>query len=156
MDPDEARRVFGDTIERDYRAADLLKRPGVSYAGLCSLRTHDGSTIYTAGDVPVDVAEQVEIEAKYAGYVDRQRDEVTRSTSHERTPIPVDVDYSSVRGLSFEARQKLSRHRPTTLGEASRLAGVTPATISLLMVHLKRGLGRVTRDTAVVAMAGVD
>jgi tRNA uridine 5-carboxymethylaminomethyl modification enzyme len=84
------------------------------------------------------VAEQVEIQAKYAGYIARQRDEVARNESHEATRLPPDLDYRAVRGLSFEVQQKLAQQRPETIGQASRLSGVTPAAISLLLVHLKR------------------
>ena len=84
------------------------------------------------------VAEQVEIRIKYAGYIERQRDEVARQESHESTRIPADLDYAAVRGLSIEVRQKLDRQRPDTVGQAARISGITPAAISLLLVHLKR------------------
>jgi tRNA uridine 5-carboxymethylaminomethyl modification enzyme len=84
------------------------------------------------------VAEQVEIQAKYAGYIARQQDEVARQAAHESTALPRDLDYGAVRGLSVEVRQKLALHRPETIGQASRIQGVTPAAISLLLVHLKR------------------
>jgi tRNA uridine 5-carboxymethylaminomethyl modification enzyme len=84
------------------------------------------------------VADQVEIQAKYAGYITRQRDEVARSEAHESTRLPPDLDYRAVRGLSFEVQQKLAAQRPETIGQASRISGVTPAAISLLLVHLKR------------------
>ena len=85
-----------------------------------------------------DVAEQVEIAAKYAGYIERQRDEVDRQLSQERVRLPHDLDYSTVRGLSKEVTQKLNQHKPETVGQASRIQGVTPAAISLLLVYLKR------------------
>ena len=84
------------------------------------------------------VAEQVEIQAKYSGYIERQRAEIERAREHEQTSLPSDLDYAQVRGLSAEARQKLIEVRPSTLGQASRVPGVTPATISLLLIHLKR------------------
>jgi tRNA uridine 5-carboxymethylaminomethyl modification enzyme len=84
------------------------------------------------------VAEQVEIAAKYAGYIERQKDEVARQLSQERLELPADLDYTSVRGLSKEVQQKLNQHRPETVGQAARVQGVTPAAISLLLVHLKR------------------
>ena len=84
------------------------------------------------------VAEQVEIAAKYAGYIERQRDEVERQLSQELLPLPADLDYSTVRGLSKEVTQKLNQHRPETVGQASRIQGVTPAAVSLLLVYLKR------------------
>jgi tRNA uridine 5-carboxymethylaminomethyl modification enzyme len=85
------------------------------------------------------VAEQVEIQAKYEGYIERQRDEVARRSEFESRPLPMDLDYRNVRGLSAEVQQKLNRHRPETVGQAARISGVTPAAISLLLVHLKRG-----------------
>ena len=88
------------------------------------------------------MAEQVEIQAKYRGYIERQRDEVARSDAYEAVPLAPDIDYGQVRGLSIEVRQKLAHHRPETIGQASRISGVTPAAISLLLVHLKRGAAR--------------
>ena len=89
-------------------------------------------------DAADTVIEQVEITTKYAGYIEKQQDEVERSAAHEQTALPADLDYTQVHALSFEVRQKLLRHRPTTLGQASRISGVTPAAISLLLVHLKK------------------
>ena len=86
----------------------------------------------------MDVAEQVEIQTKYQGYIDRQLDEVARSDIYENLRLPADIDYLQVRGLSIEARQRLASHRPETIGQASRISGITPAAISLLLVHLKR------------------
>jgi tRNA uridine 5-carboxymethylaminomethyl modification enzyme len=88
------------------------------------------------------IQEQIEIGIKYQGYIDRQASEIARHDAHEATRLPEGLDYAQVRGLSFEVRQKLEQFRPETLGQASRISGVTPAAISLLMVHLKRGLGR--------------
>jgi tRNA uridine 5-carboxymethylaminomethyl modification enzyme len=85
------------------------------------------------------VAEQVEIQAKYQGYIDRQRGEVARNEQLESTPLPENIDYAAVRGLSVEVQQKLTAHKPETIGQASRISGITPAAISLLLVHLKRG-----------------
>jgi len=125
-------RVLGQAMEREYSLFDLLRRPNVSYGSLMSLPV--------AGDGPSDpaVREQVEIAAKYAGYIDRQKDEIARQLSQESLPLPEDVDYAEVRGLSKEAQQKLAQHRPATVGQASRIQGITPAAISLLLVHLKR------------------
>ncbi|MEP6607577.1 MAG: tRNA uridine-5-carboxymethylaminomethyl(34) synthesis enzyme MnmG [Burkholderiaceae bacterium] len=134
----EMTRVFGKPLEREYALADLLKRPEVSHAGLASIRRADGGGLADCSSVPRDIAEQVEIQVKYAGYISRQKDEVTRSTAHETTLIPPSLDYRKVRGLSIEAVQKLDTHRPETVGQASRISGVTPAAISLLLVHLKR------------------
>jgi len=128
----DAVRVLGQPMEREYRLFDLLRRPEVSYAGLL--------TLPGAGDgvVSTEVIEQVEIQAKYQGYIERQKDEVEKSLAHESLPLPADIDYADVHGLSFEVRQKFAQMRPQTLGQASRLQGVTPAAISLLLVHLKR------------------
>ncbi len=113
-------------------ALELLKRPDISYYRLMSV----------CGVQPIEidnkVAEQVEIQAKYSGYIERQRAEIERARGHEQTSLPSDLDYAQVRGLSAEARQKLIEVRPSTLGQASRVPGVTPATISLLLIHLKR------------------
>ena len=87
------------------------------------------------------IKEQIEIGIKYQGYIDRQAGEIERNEAHENTRLPEGLDYAEVRGLSFEARQKLTQFRPETIGQASRISGITPAAISLLMVHLKRGLG---------------
>jgi tRNA uridine 5-carboxymethylaminomethyl modification enzyme len=93
----------------------------------------------TLGEELPAVLEQVEIAAKYSGYIDRQRDEVERSAHYESLKLPVDLDYGQVTALSIEVRQKLQKHRPDTLGQASRISGVTPAAISLLLIHLKKG-----------------
>ncbi len=132
LDKAAAERVLGKEIEREYSLYDLLRRPEVTYAALMTLP--DMAEVAAA-----DVAEQVEIQAKYQGYIERQRDEIARQEGHESTRLPVDMDYSAVRGLSIEVRQKLTLHKPQTLGQAARISGVTPAAISLLLVHLKRG-----------------
>jgi tRNA uridine 5-carboxymethylaminomethyl modification enzyme len=137
----EARRVLGKTIEREYTLFDLLKRPNVPYAALGTLQAIDGTPLGAppeAASADPQIAEQVEITTKYSGYVARQYDEVARQGKHETTRIPPQIDYDAVRGLSFEVRQKLRLHRPETIGQASRVSGVTPAAISLLLVHLKR------------------
>jgi tRNA uridine 5-carboxymethylaminomethyl modification enzyme len=135
-----AERALGRPIERDYSLMDLLKRPGVTHASLAPL----GQT----AAVDAAVAEQVEIQAKYQGYIARQLDEVARAENHENLALPADLDYRSVRGLSIEVQQKLNHHRPETVGQASRISGVTPAALSLLLVHLKRGLGTARRSVA--------
>jgi tRNA uridine 5-carboxymethylaminomethyl modification enzyme len=139
----EAERVLGTTIEREYHLFDLLRRPDVSYAGLMSL---DGGKYAnpdvsreTLGELAEPVVEQLEIAAKYSGYIDRQKDEVERAAHYENLKLPADLDYMAVSALSIEARQKLQKHRPETLGQASRISGITPASISLLMIHLKKG-----------------
>ncbi len=118
-------------LTRNYKAAELLRRPEIDYAGLTEI-------IGKAEGVTEKVAEQVEIQAKYSGYLDRQLDEIEKARRHQQTTIPNVIDYATVRGLSAEARQKLSDHRPETIGQAGRIPGVTPAAISLLMVHLKK------------------
>jgi tRNA uridine 5-carboxymethylaminomethyl modification enzyme len=128
----DALRVLGQPMEREYRLFDLLRRPQVSYASLLSL-TGAGEAV-----TEPDVVEQVEIQAKYQGYIERQQDEINKSLAHESMPLPDELNYADVRGLSFEVRQKLTQARPQTLGQASRVQGVTPAAISLLLVYLKR------------------
>jgi tRNA uridine 5-carboxymethylaminomethyl modification enzyme len=128
----EATAVLGQAIEREYSLVDLLRRPQVSYA---SLMTLPGAG---PGELDPQVVEQVEIQAKYAGYIQRQQDEVERSRSQESLQLPADLDYREVHGLSIEVSQKLNQHKPETLGQAGRISGVTPAAISLLLVHLKR------------------
>jgi len=144
----EAIRVLGKAIEREYTLADLLRRPGVTYTDLVTLRRSDGELLGGPGVEEPQVAEQVEIAVKYAGYIARQEEEVARHESSETTRIPATIDYDAVRGLSIEVRQKLKAHRPETVGQAARISGVTPAAISLLLVHLKR-LGK--RDAGKLA-----
>jgi tRNA uridine 5-carboxymethylaminomethyl modification enzyme len=128
----EAIRAVGKPLEREYRLFDLLRRPEARYANLMTLPTAG------PGASAADVIEQVEIQAKYQGYIERQRDDVAKVESQESLPLPHDVDYADVYGLSKEVQQKLNQHRPETLGQASRIQGVTPAAISLLLVHLKK------------------
>ncbi|HNR91690.1 MAG TPA: tRNA uridine-5-carboxymethylaminomethyl(34) synthesis enzyme MnmG [Dokdonella sp.] len=130
-----ARRVeeaTGIVVTREGSALDLLRRPEIDYAGLVGIEG------FGPGVADPRVAEQVEVGVKYAGYIERQRDEVARAERHEATAIPDGFDYAMVRGLSAEVLAKLERHRPTTIGQARRISGVTPAAISLLLVHLKR------------------
>ncbi len=158
----DAVRVLGKEIEHEYNLADLLRRPDVGYADLMSLcggqhasaelnRRHTGTVSRETGEQDAGVAdaafvaavvEQVETIAKYSGYIDRQRDEIDRAAHYENLRLPADLDYSQVAALGFEARQTLARQRPETLGLASRLSGVTPAAISLLLVYLKKSRGR--------------
>ena len=130
---DEQVRVLGKPLEREYRYFELLRRPETDYATLLTL---PGAPAEPLSDA--QVIEQIEIAAKYQGYIDRQQDEVARQQQAEHTALPVDFDYASVRGLSREVQQKLNQHRPQTIGQASRIQGVTPAAISLLLVWLKR------------------
>src|SRR5690606_15350884 len=134
-----AEPLLGKAIEREYSLSDLLKRPNVSYAALMDARNTDGTLLAGPGvqDDPV-LAEQVEIQVKYAGYIARQHDEVRKHLAHEQQPIPADIDYDAASSLSFEVRQKLKDHRPETIGQAACISGVTPAAISLLLIHLKR------------------
>jgi tRNA uridine 5-carboxymethylaminomethyl modification enzyme len=135
----EAERVLGKAIEREYALTDLLRRPNVSYDSLMTLTGVEGQQLAGPGVADDAVREQVEIQVKYAGYIDRQAREVERHDHYENLKLPTELDYMEVRGLSIEVRQKLNKHRPETLGMASRISGVTPAAISLLLVHLKKG-----------------
>jgi tRNA uridine 5-carboxymethylaminomethyl modification enzyme len=141
----ESLRVLGKEIDHEYNLGELLRRPDVGYAALMGL---DGGK-YANGELPVQpsggdvfvagVIEQVEIAAKYSGYIDRQKEEVGRAAHYENLRLPDDLDYLQVGALSIEARQRLNQLRPETLGQASRMSGITPATISLLLIHLKKG-----------------
>jgi tRNA uridine 5-carboxymethylaminomethyl modification enzyme len=150
----EAERVLGKAIEHEYNLLDLLRRPDVGYAALMSLEggkyvnpdlVPTGAELVSretsAGtDMARSVIEQLEIAVKYAGYIDLQKTEVERASHYENLKLPADLDYLQVSALSFEARQTLAKHRPETLGMASRISGITPATVSLLLVHLKKNL----------------
>jgi tRNA uridine 5-carboxymethylaminomethyl modification enzyme len=145
---EESARVLGKSIEREYNLGDLLRRPDVSYAALMGMDggKYGADTLVsreTLGDLFDDlhepVVEQIEIAAKYSGYIDRQKGEVERAAHYENLRLPAELDYMAVPALSIEVRQKLNKHRPETLGQASRVSGVTPAAISLLLIHLKRG-----------------
>lgn len=122
--------------DRSYSLYDLLRRPEIGYAELVSLSARGQSVIDS------QVAQQVEIDVKYEGYIERQRQEVVRHAQHEAMILPKDMDYRAVRGLSNEVTQKLNQHQPETIGQAARISGITPAAISLLLVHLKRGMAR--------------
>jgi tRNA uridine 5-carboxymethylaminomethyl modification enzyme len=129
---EEMNALFGAPLAREYQLIELLRRPGVSYPSLMQL-----SGVGPGVTDPL-VAEQVEIQAKYHGYIERQQDEIARLAQYEGSRLPDDIDYGTVSGLSIEIRQKLSESRPETLGQASRIPGVTPAAISLLLVHMRR------------------
>ncbi len=143
VDAQESESLLGKALEHEYNLFDLLRRPGVDYEALMGLG--DGRfasadvSRETLGELHGPVIEQVEIAAKYAGYIDRQKEEVERAAHYENLALPPDLDYMQVSSLSFEVRQKLQKHRPQTLGQASRISGVTPAAVSLLLVHLKKG-----------------
>jgi len=134
----EAQRLLGASLEREYALADLLRRPNVSYAQLMSLKGLAGQDIAGPGVADDVISEQIEIQLKYAGYIERQAKEVERHEYHENLPLPPSFDYLNIGALSMEVRQKLHRQRPETLGQASRISGITPAAISLLLVHLKK------------------
>jgi len=143
----DSERLLGKAIEHEYNLTDLLRRPGITFDTLAELLAiaHPGAVVSRGtlqaelGDTLADaVIEQVEIATKYAGYIDKQNDEVQRASAYEHLKLPPDLDYAQVTALSIEVRQKLARHQPETLGQASRLSGVTPAAISLLLVHLKK------------------
>jgi tRNA uridine 5-carboxymethylaminomethyl modification enzyme len=130
---ERAQELFGQAIEREFSLADLLRRPQVRYPAIAAAA--EGAITEHA------VIEQVEIQLKYSGYIDRQQVEIERQARHENLVLPEQLDYFEVRGLSIEVQQKLTANRPQTLGQASRISGVTPAALSLLRIHLKkRGL----------------
>ena len=130
-------KILGKTIEREYTLTELLRRPNVAYADLQTLCGAESNA------APGYIAEQIEIQTKYHGYIKRQQEEILRQSQHETTLLPIDIDYCRVKGLSNEVQQKLNEHKPETIGQAGRISGVTPAAISLLLVHLKRGLSGV-------------
>ena len=131
---DEQIRVFGQKLSREANLHDLLRRPNLDYAALMTLEGARSSENLSA-----EVIEQVEIQVKYQGYIDRQNEEIDSRRDIETLKLPEDIDYSKVKGLSAEVQQKLNQHKPETVGQASRISGVTPAAVALLMVHLKRG-----------------
>ena len=138
----QANAVLGTTLLREAHAFDLLRRPEVSYSALAELAAIGRPDWMVGADADERLIEQVtlqvEVQAKYTGYIDRQQTEIERQRRHEETRLPTDIDYAQVRGLSIEVRQRLGEARPATMGQASRVPGVTPAAISLLLVHLKR------------------
>lgn len=134
---EESEQILGKEIEREYRLYDLLRRPEVTYSDLKSLPVLQNETALSSA-----VIEQVEIQAKYQGYIERQLEEIARQKDLETARLPADIDYWQVAGLSTEVRQKLTQFKPETLGQATRISGITPAAISLLLVHLKRGSAR--------------
>ena len=143
-----AEATVGKALEREYNLADLLRRPGVTFEAverLAAVARPEAGVSRAAlseelgADLADAVVEQVEVGIKYAGYIGKQREEVERALHYEHLALPADLDYDEVTALSIEVRQKLNRHRPETLGQASRISGITPAAISLLLVHLKKG-----------------
>ena len=139
---EESTRVLGKAIEHEHNLFDLLRRPDVGYATLMGMDGGRHASVdvsrETLGELTDAVVEQVEIAAKYSGYIDRQREEVARAAHYENLRLPAQLDYLEIPALSIEVRQKLQKHRPDTLGQAGRISGVTPAAISLLLIHLKK------------------
>ena len=144
----DATRLLGAPIEHEYSLAELLKRPDVDFdrvTEIAAIARPDAAvsreTLQSELGIALadSVIEQTQISIKYAGYINKQNRDVERAASYESLRLPDELDYAQVTALSFEARQKLSKHRPETLGQASRLSGITPAAISLLLVHLKKG-----------------
>jgi tRNA uridine 5-carboxymethylaminomethyl modification enzyme len=145
---DKAQQLLGRPLEHEYNLADLLRRPGVDFDRAAEIAAIARPDLAVSRETLRDelgerladgVIEQVQISVKYAGYIENQIDEVKRAAHYEGLPLPDALDYAKVTALSFEVRQKLQRHRPATLGQASRISGVTPAAVSLLLVHLKKG-----------------
>ena len=134
----KAESLLGKQVEREYSLYDLLKRPQVSYDTLMSLTKDDGDVLAGPGLDDAVAREQVEIQVKYSGYVARQQDEVDKQSAQESKVIPPDLDYDAITSLSIEVRQRLKASRPETVGQASRVSGITPAAISLLLIHIKR------------------
>jgi tRNA uridine 5-carboxymethylaminomethyl modification enzyme len=132
-DPAVVEMVLGQPLEQDQPLEEILRRPQVDYAALTSIPQAAPEQA-----LPENVAQQVEISVKYSGYIARQEDEVARQRQMDQLPIPPNLDFTEVRGLSREVEQKLAHARPETLGQASRISGVTPAAIALLLVHLRR------------------
>ncbi len=133
-----AEDLLGKQVEREYSLYDLLKRPQVSYQALMDLKKQDGTSLAGPGLTDKAAAEQVEIQVKYSGYVAKQQEEVEKQASQESTTIPADIDYDAISSLSIEVRHRLKASRPETVGQAGRVSGVTPAAVSLLLIHLKR------------------
>jgi tRNA uridine 5-carboxymethylaminomethyl modification enzyme len=143
----DAERLLGKALEHEHSLADLLRRPGIGFDTVVAATAIARPNVNVSRETLVqelgtqlagEVIEQLEIATKYAGYIDKQNDEVTRAQGLEGLTLPADLDYNQVTALSFEVRQKLTQHRPETLGQATRISGVTPAAISLLLVHLKK------------------
>ena len=149
LSAEDSTELLGKPLEHEHRAADLLRRPGIDFDRVVQVLQRSRPDVDAVsretlraelGEVLADsVIDQLEIGIKYAGYIDKQHDEVQRAAQHEGLKLPADFDYAAVPALSFEVRQKLARQRPETLGQAARISGVTPAAVSLLLVHLRKG-----------------
>jgi tRNA uridine 5-carboxymethylaminomethyl modification enzyme len=155
----DAERLVGKALEREYNLIDLLRRPGVTFDTISEVAsiarpasgvTRAALTESLGSDLAAAVIEQLEVGVKYAGYISKQQEDVARASNFEHLKLPDDLDYGLVTALSFEARQKLGKHRPETLGQASRISGITPATISLLLIHLRKGRFKGFTDQAAV------
>ncbi len=153
----EATRVLGKPLEREYNLLELLKRPDIDYAILMGMESgkYRVESLVPETELVDTVVEQIEIVAKYAGYIDRQHAEVEKALHYENYPLPPDMDYSQVSALSIEARQILAKHKPQTLGLASRISGITPVTVSLLLVYLKKNQQAVLEKKIVANPEGV-
>ena len=130
--------MLGAPVLREQRAFELLRRPGVEYRKLVALDCIGPGEALGDDRLDEQVALQVDVQAKYAGYIERQGEEIERQRRNEETSLPGDLDYAAVAGLSNEARQRLAEARPQTLGQAARLPGITPAAVSILLIHLKK------------------
>jgi tRNA uridine 5-carboxymethylaminomethyl modification enzyme len=148
LSPAESTQLLGQVITHEYSLMELLKRPSLNYKELTSAFDGRWGPGTLSEDVVLNdqIVEQTEITIKYQGYIDRQAVEIERHAHYENLDLSQDLDYSKVLGLSSEVQQKLNLHKPSTLGQASRVSGVTPAAISLLLIHLKKGLGRARPD----------
>ena len=140
LSAEQATQLLGKPLEREHSLADLLRRPELTYTALMTL---PGAG---PGVANVQVAEQVEIQAKYQGYIERQKTEIEHRAQQDDLRLPADLDYAQVRSLSIEVQQKLNRAKPETIGQASRISGVTPAAISVLLVHLKHAHGALQKS----------
>jgi tRNA uridine 5-carboxymethylaminomethyl modification enzyme len=141
--------LLGQDLSHECSLADLLRRPGITYEAVTTL----AGGLWSPGALDDDlglaaqIGDQVEVAIKYQGYIDRQAVEIARQEHNESFPLSESLDYTQVLGLSKEVQQKLNLHKPGTLGQAGRISGVTPAALSLLLVHLKKGLGRTQEET---------
>lgn len=155
----EGEEILGGPLTKETPALELLRRPELDYSALTSLSAVGGRELLpdAAEESREQVGLQVEVQAKYRGYIERQQREIERRAGQEALRLPADLDYSAVHGLSNEARQKLDAARPETVGQASRLEGVTPAAVSLLLIHMKKRLaGRTAAAGPARARAGAE
>jgi tRNA uridine 5-carboxymethylaminomethyl modification enzyme len=143
----DSERLLGKALDHEHSLVDLLRRPGIDFDAVVAITAIARPSVDVSREtlgrelgaqLATEVIEQLEIATKYAGYIDKQNEEVTRAQGLEELALPAELDYNQVTALSFEVRQKLTQHRPQTLGQATRISGVTPAAISLLLVHLKK------------------